>query len=193
MGTVTIGADTFDVYGSSAGLATYANGSFTWSATHTAATATQRAQALVEATRLLDRQAWDGTLTAAGQALAWPRDGVTATPPSGVAVTDGATPTEIVTGCYELALAMLAKPAVVAGTSTAVNVQSVGAGPTSVTFFSPVAGGRFPDRVLELVEWAFGGSTSSLVAMGSYVSGTDGCSQFDTGIYSDGYDLTGPR
>jgi len=192
MGAVTISTVTYTVYGDAAGLAEYAGGSFTWSATYTAASVTQRAQALVEASRLLDRQRWDGTLTSDGQAQAWPRDGVTATPPSGVAVTDGATPTEIVTGCYELALAMLAKPAVVAGTSTAVNVSSVGAGPTSVTFFSPVAGGRFPDRVLELVEWAFGGSTSSLVAMGSYVSGADGCSQFDTGTYSDGYDLTRP-
>ncbi len=191
--TVTIGSDTFEVYGSSAGLATYANGSWLWSATYTAAVATSASgplRALVEATRLLDRQAWDGDKTSSGQALAWPRDGVTATTPSGGEVTDGVTPDEIVAAAYELALAMLAKPAVVAGTSTASNVQQAGAGSASVTFFSPTAGGRFPDRVMELVGWAFAGSSSGdIVAMGSYASGTDGCSQFDT---CDTYALTGP-
>lgn len=187
--TVTIGADTFEVYGSSAGLATFANGSLSWYATHAAASADTRARALVEASRLLDRQAWDGDKTSDGQALAWPRDGVTGTPPSGVAVTDGVTPDEIVAAAYELALAMLAKPAAVAGTSVGSNVQSVGAGPASVTFFSPVIGGRFPDRVMELIGWGFASSsTSEIVALGSYATGTDGASQFDT---CDEYSVTG--
>ena len=187
--TVTIGADTFDVYGSSAGLATYANGSATWYATYAAATADGLKRALVEATRLINRQRWDGTLTSDSQALAWPRDGVTATPASGIAVTDGVTPDEIVQAAYELALAMLAKPAVVSGSSAGSNVQSVGAGPTSVTFFSPTIGGRFPDRVMELLSWAYGSDSSELLAAGSYASGTDGCSQFDD---ADAYTRTGP-
>lgn len=190
--TVTIGSDTFEVYGSSAGLATYANGSWTWQATYAAAVATSAngpLRALVEATRLLDRQAWDGTKTSDSQALAWPRDGVTGIPPgASEAPDDGTTPDSIVVAAYELALAMLAKPGVVAGTSTTSNVQSVGAGPASVTFFSPTVGGRFPDRVMELVGWAFGGTSGDIVPLGSYASGTDGCSQFDT---CDEYGLTG--
>ena len=190
--TVTIGSDTFDVYGSSAGLATYANGSWLWSATYTAAVAVSAngpLRALVEATRLLNRQAWDGDLTSSSQALAWPRDGVTATPASGIAVTDGVTPDEIVQGAYELTLAMLAKPSVVASTNTSSNIASVGAGAASVSFFSPVAGGRFPDRVMELLSWAFGADDSVLLAGGAYATGTDGCSQFDA---ADTYSRTGP-
>ena len=164
MGTVTISAVTYTVYGDATGLSEYAGGSFTWSATYTAASVTQRAQALVEATRLLDRQRWDGDKTSSAQALAWPRDSVTATPASGVAVTDGVTPDEIVTGAYELALAMLAKPAVVAGGATGSTVQTATAGNASVTFFSPTLGGRFPDRVMELVGWAYGSTSSDLPA-----------------------------
>lgn len=196
--TVTIGADTFEVYGSSAGLATYANGSWLWSATYDAAVATSAngpKRALVEATRLLNLQPWAGDKTSSSQALAWPRDGVTATTPSGAEVTDGVTPDDIVSAAYELALAMLAKPAVVAGTGTGSNVQSVGAGPASVTFFSPTPGARFPDRVMELVGWAFSGASGddTIAPLGSYASGTDGCSQFDTGSDSDdSYSLTGP-
>ena len=188
--TVTIGSDTFEVYGSSAGLATYANGSWTWAATYTAASADNRARALVEATRLLNAQTWDGTLTTAGQALAWPRDGVTGIPPGlDEAPTDGTTPDCIVTACYELALAMLANVSVVAGTSVASNVQSVTAGPVSVTFAYPKSGGRFPDRVMELVGWALGGASSSDIGpLGMYATGTDGCSQFDD---DDAYGVNG--
>lgn len=190
MGTVTIGADTFDVYGTTAGLATYANGSFTWSATYSAATSDNAKRAHVEATKLLDRQTWDGTLTADGQALAWPRDSVTGTPPGqDEAPDDGTTPDAIVAACYELALAILASVSVVAGTSTASNVQSVQAGPTSVSFFYPKKGGRFPDRVMELIGWALGSSASSSIPpMGLYVSGDDGESQFDA---CDLYGLSG--
>ena len=98
------------------------------------------------------------------------------------------TPDEIVTGAYELALAMLAKPAVVAGGATGSTVQTATAGSASVTFFSPTLGGRFPDRVMELVGWAYGSTSSDLPAFGVYASGTDGCSQFDA---ADAYDRTG--
>jgi hypothetical protein len=188
MGAVIIPAVTgteYTVYGSVAGLTAYANSSLTWFAAWFAATVDDRARAMVEASKLLDRQAWDGS------GVGWPRTGVTALPPSKVPVVDGVTPDEIIDGAYELALAMLAKPAVVAGTSTSSNVQSVGAGSATVSFFSPVTGGRFPDRVMELIGWAFAGSSSSdtIAPMGSYASGTDGCSQFDR---RDEYDLSGP-
>lgn len=188
--TVTIGGDTFDVYGSSAGLASYANGSLTWAATYTAASADNRSRALVEATRILNAQAWQGTKTSDGQPLAWPRDGLTVKPPSGVAVTDGVTPDEIVTGAYELALAILADTSIAAGTGASSNVQSVTAKGTGATFFSPVKGGRAPElpgRVNQWVRWALGGTASDLAPGGAYTSGTDGCSQFDI---DDEYRLT---
>ena len=186
--TVAIGADTFAAYGSIAGLATYANGSSLWYATHAAASATDRARALVEASRLLDRQRWQGAKTDSGQALAWPRTGVTL---DDEAVDDATVPEAIETAAYELALAILAKPTVIAGTSTGSNVQSVGAGPTSVTFFAPTPGARFPDRVQELIGgYLYGADASTDLAPGGiYATGTDGCSQFDRG---DTYGLTGP-
>ena len=56
MGTVTIGSDTFDVFGTSAGLATYANGSAAYYATYATANvadANQVKRTHVEATRLI--------------------------------------------------------------------------------------------------------------------------------------------
>lgn len=190
MGTVTIGSDTFSVYGTTAGFASYANGSWSWSATYAAAASNDTKRAHVEASRLLDRQTWDGSLTANGQALAWPRDGVSGTPPGlDDPPDDGTTPDCIVFACYELALAMLANVSSVAGTSTASNVQSVGAGAASVSFFYPKTGGRFPERVMELISWALGSSVSSDIgALGVYVSGDDGESEFDS---CDEYGLSG--
>lgn len=186
--SVTIGGDTFEVYGSAAGLATYANGSTLWYATHAAASADARARALVEATRLLDRQRWQGAKVSDGQALAWPRSGVTV---DGAAVSEASVPDAIVWAAYELALAILAKPTVIAGTSTGSNVQSVGAGPTAVTFFAPTPGARFPDRVQELIGgYLYGADGAATLAPGGlYATGTDGCSQFDG---ADAYGLTGP-
>lgn len=193
--TVTIGADTFNVIGSSAGLATYANGSLTWRATYAAALAADAdnpKRALVEATGIFDALAWDGDLTSDGQANSWPRSSVTATPPSGIAVTDGTTPTEIERGVYELALAILQSTSVVAGTGASSNVQSVTAGPTSVTFFSPKEGGQAPElpgRVRQWVGWALSGAATSDLAPGGMFASDGGCSQFDA---CNEYDLTGP-
>ena len=56
MGTVTIGSDTFDVFGDAAGLASRANGSSTYYATYAAAVAADAAnvnRVHVEATRLI--------------------------------------------------------------------------------------------------------------------------------------------
>lgn len=195
MGTVTIGADTFTVYGTSALLATYANGSLTWSDAYDAAvavSANKPKRAHVEATRLLDAQLWQGDPAVDGQAQAWPRSDVTDA--YGDEVDDSTVPQFIIDATYELALAMMANVSVVAGTSVASNVQSVGAGAASVSFFSPKAGGRFPDRVMELVGFYLGTSDeSSITAYGSFASGVDGASQFDTGSDDDdGYSRTGP-
>lgn len=193
MGTITLGSDTFTVYGTSTGLATYANGSLTFGDAYTSATATTRARALVEATRLLDRQAWQGDKTDSGQALAWPRTGVTDR--LGNAVDDSTIPDDVITAAYELALAALVDAGTVKGTSTGSNIQSVNAQGVSVSFFAPVAGGRFPARVMELVGQYLGGSATSTGSVsasglaGSYASGTDGESAFDD---DDVYGMASP-
>ena len=192
MATVTIGADIFEVYGSAAGLATYAAGHIVHAAMYTAAVAADAntpKRAMASATRTLNAQRWQGTKTSSGQAIAWPRASVLDV--DGAAVSDSTVPSSILDGFYELALALMNKPASGAATSTGSNVQSVGAGPASVAFFSPAAGARFPDLVMELVGWAFYGSAADdvVAAGGSYASGTDGVSEFDS---CDSFELTGP-
>ena len=88
MGTVTIGADTFDVFGTSAGLATRANGSAAYYATYAAAVAADADQVKrthVEATRLI--------------ALMPFADSADADPATASA--------DVATACYELVLAAL--------------------------------------------------------------------------------------
>lgn len=160
MGSVTIGSSTYEVYGTTAGLAEYANGSLTFAATYTAALAASSsspARALVEATRMLTLQPWADDADA---------DVDTAQ-------------TAVVTAAYELALAALADAAVFATTSTDKLVRKVEAGGAAVEFFAPTIGGRFPSRVMELIGPLLEGATGGTVTTGAYATGVDGLSQFD--------------
>lgn len=170
MGTVTIGSDTFDVFGTSAGLATYANGSAAYYATYAAANtadADQVKRTHVEATRLI-----------ALMPFADADDAVPATASADVA-----------TACYELTLAALADVAVLTQASTGQRVRKVDAKGVSVEFFGPLAGARFPSRVMALLGPLLEtvAASSSAVGAGGYVSGTSTCSDFDT---CDAYGLT---
>ena len=170
MGTVTIGSDTFDVFGTSAGLATYANGSAAYYATYAAANvadANQVKRTHVEATRLI-----------ALMPFADAADAVPATASADVA-----------TACYELTLAALADVAVLTQASTAQRVRKVDAKGVGVEFFGPLAGARFPARVMALLGPLLEtvAASSSAVGAGGYVSGTSTCSDFDT---CDAYGLT---
>lgn len=169
MGELTIGTDIYDIYGSLTGLASYANGSFTFAAVYAdalAADADSPARALVEATRMLVLQPWEDTANA------------------DVDTAEAA----VVTAAYELALAALADPAVFATTSTEKLVKRVDAKGASVEFFAPTAGARFPARVMELIGGLLASASSSEIAGGAYASGIDGESQFDD---CDEYGLSG--
>jgi hypothetical protein len=189
MGTVTISATEYSVLGDHTGagsLTEYAAGSLLHAATFTAATADNRARAHVAATRAFQAQRWAGTATGA---LSWPREGVT--DEDGEEVSSASVPERILHGVYELALAGLADSSIFGKTSTTKNVQSVGAGSASVSFFGPTRGGRFPDVVMELVGWAYAtssGDVSSSGLAGSVAYGYDAASAFDD---CDDYGLTG--
>jgi hypothetical protein len=194
--TVTIGSDTFDIIGSSAGFATYANGSLAFGDTHTNASTTNRSRALVQATRLFDRQRWQGTATGS---LSWPREGVT--DEDGEEVSSASVPARIVDGVYELALAGLADGSVFAGASAGSSLSSFSASGVSMSWFAARPGHRFPSTVMELIGWALegaGGSSTDLagsIGPGAYASGTDGESQFDNDAENDDddtYSRTGP-
>lgn len=159
MGTVTIGSDTFDVYGTTAGLATRANGSAAYYATYAAADATYALRVHVEATRLIALMPFDDAANAV----------------VGTAAAD------VVTACYELALAALADAAVLTQASTAQRVRKVDAKGVGVEFFGPTAGARFPARVMALLGPLLESTATASMSVGAggYVSGTSTCSDFD--------------
>lgn len=170
MGTVTIGSDTFDVFGTSAGLASRANGSSSYYAAYTAAVAADAADVNrkhVEATRLIALMPFE--------------DAANAVPSTAAA--------DVATACYELVLAALLDPAVLTQDDTGSRLKRLEAGSVVVENFAPVAGARFPQRVMALLaplleSAADGGDITG----GSYVSGTSACSDFDD---ADRYGLTG--
>lgn len=191
MGSVTIGAFTFTVYGEATGagsLAEYAAGSLAYNATYTAASVDNRARSLVEATRVLDRQLWAGSKVSDVQAQQWPRTGVTYA--DGSEVSSASVPTEIVQGAYELALAGLADPSIFTTASTEKQTKRINAKGVEIEWFGPRGGGRWPDRVGELVAQFLASSTGSSDLGGdSHVSdGVDCGSQFDT---CDTYHVSG--
>jgi len=171
MGTLTIGADTFTVYGTAAGLATRANGSSTYYATYAAAVAASVdgvSRVHVEATEQIKLLPFT--------------DAANADPDTAAA--------DVVTACYELVLAALLDPAVLTQDSTRSNVKRIEAKGVAVEKFAPTAGARFPARVMALLAplldsgAAAGGDT---ITGGSFVAGTGACSDFDE---SDRYGLT---
>lgn len=73
MGTVTISAVDYTIYGELTGagsLTAYAGGSLQFYATFAAASSDNQKRALVEATRFLDRQLWQGSKVDDSQAQA---------------------------------------------------------------------------------------------------------------------------
>ncbi len=172
MGTRTIGTDTFDVYGDAAGLASRANGSSTYYAAYTAAVADDAdnvARVHVEATRQIAEMPF--------------ADDADAVPSTADA--------KVITACYELVLAALVDPAVLAQDSTGSNVKKLDAGGVSIENFAPVAGSRFPARVMALLSLRLDGAEASgdasTITGGSFVAGTSTCSDFDD---ADRYGLT---
>lgn len=149
MGTVTIGSDTFDVYGTTAGLTSHANGSAAYYAAFSAATTTARDRTHVECSRLIAAMPFDDDANAAP------------------ATATGA----VVTACYELTLAALADPSVLTSSSSGSNVKRAGAKGTEVEFFGPKRGGRFPDRVMVYLSALLATpSSSTSLSGGAYAS-----------------------
>ena len=189
MGTVTIGATNYTVYGDATGLDAYwqagmGDGYTAWSA----ADATKRKRSLVAATRLLDRQPWQGDPVGTpviDTVLQWPRTGITD-------VSSASVPDEVEKACYELAGAIMADESLTTNATSGSNVKRVKAASVEVEFFTNTLGisGKLPQSVSDLVgQWLLGAGSGSSSAI-SY--GTDGTeeSQFDG---TDTYTLTEPH
>src|SRR5690242_3602262 len=145
MGTVTIGAVNYDVYGDMTGATNYLNGS------SSAAAAAWRAltpggddqkRTLVDAARVFNRLGWEGAPTTpypGSQPLAHPRTGLTDR--DGNAMSSSVIATDIINGSYELAAQIAADPGVADSSSApGGNIKSMKAGPASVEFFAPGGG-----------------------------------------------------
>lgn len=175
--TITISAVNYSVYGITSVPVTDADGYFgarLGASLWTSATTLTKQQALVSATRMLDRRAtFTGTKTVAAQALEWPRDSATA---CGEAVTDGTVPDDIVYAMFELALALLVSADIQNSANNGSNVKSVKAGSASVEFFVPTATSGdatiFPTAVMELVQ-CYLDSASGETIIGPFVDGTN--------------------
>lgn len=146
-----------------------------------------KARALITATRLLEKQCWQGTKTNPAQTLHWPATG--AFYEDGSAVDPNTIPPEIVAGTIELAFELTQNVELEGSDSTASNIKSVKAGSAQVEFwrvggaFGLAGTGRFPPVVQEYVGELMCGAGG---VGGSEAFGTGSQSQFDD---CDTYDL----
>ena len=187
--TVSIGANSYTVYGITSNAVSDANSYF---AAHvnatewTSANATRKTQALVSAFRMLEREDWDGEKLVDGQTTQFPRTGLEVDDET---VPDG-TPDRLVHGQFELALYLLRDASTMDKTSTASNVQSVGAGSARVTFFYPLPGSatKWPLPVWDLLSPFLAGSSDTSV-LEAYVGEQDGSPDFtiDDATRSQGF------
>lgn len=166
--TVTIDSVNYNVYVVVADADDYLGASL-YNTDWTGATTDNKGRALVMATRLLDRQAWDGSKTDNDNAQDWPRSGLE--DDNGVAVDSATIPQFIKDATAELALALLGSQDVETFTET--EVASVAAGSARIEFFrgDGSAYKRFPTAVQELVgDYLAGSNSSGLVP---YADGVD--------------------
>jgi hypothetical protein len=136
----------------------------------------KRDQALIEATRILERIPYNGTKTSPSQTLEFSREGLSDV--NGIALTGAETLAIMKEAEFEYAVFLLGKPAAIneADSSGRANVKSVGAGSAKVAFFRPLKGVRFPISIRELIGTFISGA-GSLTA--TVVSGTGGTTTFD--------------
>lgn len=139
----------------------------------------RKAQALITATRMIDRQTWSGEKTSGAQDLQWPRTGVT--DKYGNEVASDSVPQAILDATCELALSLTADASVETKSNTSANIKQLKAGSASIEYFRPTRGGRFPTIVQELIGQFLGSSASS--SSGGAVYGNCDRSQFDCNPY----------
>lgn len=199
MGTVVIGAVTFQVYGTLTGAGScdeYLSGSLSSAAVAWRALVSgsdDQKRTLVEAARILNTIAWQGTPTQAYpsvQPLAWPRAGVVV---GGVAVSSASIPQDIINGSYELAAAIALNTDLAAQlASGGDNVKSMKADGAAVDYWTPQQAGSLPGMAAVWLAAYFAIAVSSQTAHGFSSSGTDTESTFDVGDDGDDYALVRP-
>lgn len=152
MGQVTIGTETYEVYGTEAEFKIYMAGHMNSSAYDNATPANMR-KSMVSGTRWIERANWGGQKTdlVTPQPLEFPRTGLT--DKDGNEVDSANTPTEVEYACYELNLILLSKPKAMDAINSGSNIKKVEAGDAKVTFFKSTFGSfpKFPNVVNNLI------------------------------------------
>lgn len=115
----------------------------------TNANATQKAQALVTATRLLDTLHWTGVAVSETQPLAFPRSGMYFDPRLGmdIELNDSSVPTRVIQATFELAYHLLNNDGLLDDTGT---VQNLNVG--SINLTKVLAPNKFPGNVKRLTK-----------------------------------------
>lgn len=182
MASVTISGQPYEAYASLATADAYLAGSLLATAWRGETDDDQKGRALVEASRLIDRQTWVGSKLTDDQSAAWPRTGIEG-------VDDYAVPDEVVAATCELASAFIdGQTDVLTSATTANNTRRLVAGSVELEYFAPNAliATRFPRIVQELLGQFLAGSTLTGID-GATSYGVDECSSF-----SLGFDRNGP-
>lgn len=153
MKTVDIGAESYSTYADEDDADAYLGASLHAGTTWSGASATTKTQALVTATRILDRQKWSSSYTT--QALRF-------------AVAN------IVSASIEMALALVDGSDFQSEQSTGQKLQSIRAGSVSLSYFRGAEGTphRFPLIVHELLRDYLAGSDLTLAGVATGVSAT---------------------
>lgn len=165
MATVTIGAVSYDVYSDVSTADDFLAADIQYSSLWSAQTNDVKSQALVSATRWIDRQSWSGTKTSDAQALEWPRDGVSCSD-----VTDGVIPQSIINSSIILAAELVADSSAQSKGSGSSLVKEASAGSASVSFFrgnSSSSSAVFSPRVMDLIGGCLAGSGGSFYGIRS--------------------------
>lgn len=167
MGTVTIGANTYEIYDTLANALSYLDVNLAATAWK-ACDSDDKKKALVMTTRFFNRVNWKGDITDAitPQPLAWPRDS------TGVlGHVDGTTPDAILKGFWEMAALVIEDPEITKNRTQGSNVQRAKGGEAEVWFFRSTLDdeSKFPIDVLDWIK--------------KYIAGGDGILSYDSGTY----------
>ncbi len=172
MAVITTGGNDYPAYQTVAEIDIYAAAAVGDTADGwNAADPTTQAPAAVSASRLIDRQQWQGEKTDPTQAEAFPRTGLYY--PDGTAVPSDVVPQQVLDANSELAMDLLAGGTVQTDPSTQQQTRMLKAGSVTIEYFNiPGTGTRFPLTVMELIGFWLGGMAG---AVGSESTGTDAC------------------
>lgn len=169
---VTIGDSVdYETYATLSDADAYMNGGLNaaaWAALPT----DQRGRLLVEATRIFDAQAWQGTPTNPNQGHAWPRVGLTF---NGEPIPTDELPTNLVYATIELAWYVQTTPSIITSPSVQNTKKRQKAGSVEIEYFREFnqSGQRYPLPVLGLIaQWLSGTGMG-----GALVTGVDGKSK----------------